>query len=133
MDSKGYPQFRMSLPGGRQKIMKVHRAVALAFIGPRPDGYQVNHRSGDKLDNSVANLEYVTCRRNIRHAWRTGLYRSEHSRGEKNPFAKLTDEDVQAIRQLSASVPIGQLATQFGVTRENIWQIVKRKTWKHVA
>ncbi len=72
-DSKGYPQFAMSLPDGRVLRIKVHRAVALAFLGPRPPGAQINHISGDKNDNSVGNLEYVTCRRNVRHAWEKGL------------------------------------------------------------
>lgn len=132
-DTKGYPQFSMSLPGGRRIRMKVHRAVALAFLGPRPSGAQINHKSGDKLDNSVANLEYVTCRQNIRHGWKTGLYSAEHSRGARNRAAKLTASDVRQIRDMHPQMGVAALAKQFGVTQENIWQVIKRKTWQHVA
>jgi hypothetical protein len=132
-DSKGYLQFRMSLSGGRRQNMKVHRAVALAFLGPRPAGAQINHKSGNKRHNAVENLEYVTCRQNIRHGWRRGLYTGEHARGERNAVAKLTAHDVRRIRALSATVGLAGLASRFGVTKQNICHIVKGRTWRHVA
>jgi len=109
-DSKGYLQFGMSLPGRRRLRMKVHRAVALAFLGPRPLGTQINHKSGDKCDNSPGNLEYVTCSQNIRHGWATGLYRGDHCRGEKNQFAKLTADQVKQIRNLRCIASLSELA-----------------------
>ena len=104
----------------------------MAFLGPRPTGYQVNHKSGDKSDNSVDNLEYVTCRENIRHCWQAGSHGTNHCRGEANWRAKLTAEDVLVIRRLYPEVSIGQLAVLYGVTKENISLIVRRKTWQHV-
>jgi len=132
-DNKGYLQFRMSLPGSRCKTMKVHRAVALAFLGARPAGFQINHKSGDKRDNSVGNLEYVTCRENIRHGWRTGLYSGDHARGERNVTAKLTADQVRQIRAMSSTTSLAEVARRYGITMQNVWQIVKRRTWKHVA
>lgn len=131
-DTKGYLQFCACLPGNHHKTIKVHRAVAMAFLGPRPTGYQINHKSGDKRDNSVNNLEYVTCRENIRHCWQTGLHGTRHCRGEANWRAKLTAEDVQVIRRLHPDVSMSQLAILYGVTKENISSIVRRKTWRHV-
>jgi len=131
-DTKGYLLFGVCLPGRKRRTMKVHHAVALAFLGPRLEGYQVNHKSGDKLDNSVANLEYVTCRENIRHCWRMGLHGTEHCRGAANRQAKLTEEDVRVIRRLYPDLSIGRLAALYGVTKTNISFIVRRKTWRHV-
>ena len=127
-DTKGYLLFAVCLPGRMRRTMKVHRAVALACLGPRPDGYQINHKSGDKLDNSVANLEYVTCRENIRHCWQTGLHGTDHCKGEANRQAKLTAEDVRVIRRLHPELSLGQLASLYGVTKANISSIVRRKT-----
>jgi len=132
-DSKGYLQFAMSLSGGRRVRMKVHQAVALTFLGPRPPGAQINHISGDKRNNSVTNLEYVSCRQNIRHAWKMGLRRPEQVQGERHGRSKLTDEKVRHIRLVGSKATIHDLANRFGVTPQCIDQVLKHKTWRHVA
>lgn len=52
---------------------RVHQLVAEAFI-PNPDNLpEVNHKNGNKADNTINNLEWVTNQQNIDHAWKTGL------------------------------------------------------------
>lgn len=58
---------------GKQVNILVHRLVATAFI-PNPHNYPcVNHLNGNKHDNAVANLEWVTHSMNTKHAYRIGL------------------------------------------------------------
>lgn len=45
------------------KTFTVHRLVCGAFYGDSK--LEVDHKNGDKLDNNLENLEYVTCRENI--------------------------------------------------------------------
>ena len=80
---------------GKTKNHYVHVLVAKAFI-PNPEGKrQVNHINGDKADNRVENLEWLTPSENIHHAFETGLSK----RGCEHGRAKFTAEQVREIRR----------------------------------
>lgn len=67
-DSDGYAVIHIG-----EKMRKVHRLVAEAFL-PKIDGKDfVNHIDGNKKNNRVENLEWVTCAENARHARAIGL------------------------------------------------------------
>ena len=58
---------------------------------------------------------------------------SSYNAGSDNPRAKLCDEDVNEIRnRFEEGKSIRELANDFGVTRSNIWHVVRVRTWKHV-
>lgn len=67
-DGKGY-LFVNFCRDGVCKPMPVARAVALAFIGPRPDGLDICHSNGDKWDNRPINLRYDTRSANQIDRW----------------------------------------------------------------
>lgn len=61
---------------GKQKRKLVHRLVAEAFIPKRRKRKLVNHIDGNKLNNNVSNLEWVTHKQNMRHASLHGLMKN---------------------------------------------------------
>lgn len=61
---------------GRRRSVRVHRLVMECFVGECPDGLQVNHKDGNKFNNHIDNLEYVTNVENSHHAYRTGLHKT---------------------------------------------------------
>lgn len=68
-DDRGYPQCELYL-GSRRCSVKVHRLVAEAFLGLRCVGMTINHIDGDKANNKLTNLEYISNRENQWHAHR---------------------------------------------------------------
>jgi hypothetical protein len=126
---KGYHRIALTKDHLRTEF-PVHRLVARAFLGPRPEGHQVNHKDGVKGNNLPSNLEYVTAQQNIDHAKSLGLM----PLGEEMGQCKLTNEEVLEIRKRYATGKIYQstLAGIYGVTQGLITKIVNRKNWKHI-
>lgn len=107
----------------------VHRLVCAAFIGPRPENYDVNHIDGVRLNNRVENLEYVTRSQNQLHRRVTGTA----AIGEMNGQSKLTAENVIEIRKLrKAGVKRITLASRYRVSVYLITAITSRKIWTHI-
>lgn len=63
VSKRGYLTVALS-SGGHQKTYAVHRLVALAFLGKRPDGQEVRHLDGDRLNPQLSNLVYGTSTEN---------------------------------------------------------------------
>jgi len=132
VDARGY--YRVTLLGGHRGTARsffIHRLVAAAFLGPRPEGLQVNHKDGNKSNNTVGNLEYVTPMQNIHHAERMGL--RPKAKGQDHGMAKLTEADVLEIRRRrAAGEPLATIANDFNVTDGRVSVIARRKVWRHL-
>jgi hypothetical protein len=124
----GYTRISFNIKG-ESKGFYVHYLVALAFIGPRPNGLVINHKDGIRDNNRVENLEYVTQSRNVKHAYEIGL--SVHKRGEDWCKTKLTDQQVEDIRFMcDFGVKQRYVASVFGVTPATVNDIFKRRSRK---
>jgi hypothetical protein len=106
--------------------------VADAFIGPIPEGMEVNHKDGNKDNNAVENLEIITPEANLLHARETGL--TPCIRGEASHMAKLTEREVREIRLARANGErAAAVAARFGVCERSVYGIWAKRTWRHVA
>ena len=87
VDKYGYARVDI-YKDGKPYREKIHRLVSNAFI-PNPEHKpQVNHINGNKLDNSIGNLEWTTASENMQHCVKTGLFTpSRGMPGKKNPNA----------------------------------------------
>jgi hypothetical protein len=112
-----------------QKTISIHRLVAENFILNPFSKKEVNHKDGNKLNNQVLNLEWVTPKENIAHAISNGKI---DKRGEKSNFSKLTSKKVIQIRKLKGKFSHQKISEKFKVSRANISIILQGKTWKHI-
>lgn len=124
--AKGY-----AVVGLGAKQVKVHRAVALAWI-QNPAGHpSINHKDGNKQHNAATNLEWCTTRHNILHAIRTGL---SNPKAPVHRECKLTAEAASLIKaRLARGERSQDLSAEFHVAPKTIRDIGNNLTWKHVA
>lgn len=126
----GYLTVSISLDGVIRTRL-VHRLVAAAFYGPCPNGLEVNHKDGNKINCQPENLEYVTKQRNRQHAYEVGLQVSQ--KGERVHNSKLTDDAVREMRRLAGSMTQREMARRFGVAQQTVSKAICGDKWRHVA
>jgi hypothetical protein len=105
------------------KHFYIHRLVALAFIPNLNNFKQVNHIDGNKHNNSVENLEWVTAKQNITHACNSGLK-------YKNKPIKFTKEIIEIIKKeyIPYSNEFGRkaLANRYNTHPRYIYDIIRK-------
>lgn len=129
-NTDGYAQINLRDKHGKQKVHRVHRLIAKAFLGPIPDGLEVNHKNGNKMDPRLENLELVTRSENMRH--RLDELGWKPLRGSAHGNSKLDEKTVLEIRHRhAAGESVRALNRAYGVSI--VKEIVTGKTWKHVG
>jgi hypothetical protein len=107
-----------------------HRRLAQLFI-PNPENKPcVNHKDGNRSNNDINNLEWVTYSENHIHAYRVlgrRINNKNSAKGEKHPLSKLKIEQVENIRKSNMSGV--SLAKQYNVSTSLISNIKNNKKW----
>lgn len=102
---------------------KLHRLVMLAFVGP--SSLVVNHKDGNKLNNSLGNLEYVTRQENTHHA----IYTLGVKRGHR-PRRTNEEQDGQIRTLVAGGVSQQEIARRFGLSGTLVSKIVNGRICK---
>lgn len=114
-DKQGYLVF--SIKSGPKNVQyHIHRVVCELFNGEPPAAlFEVNHKDGNKHNNSMGNLEWVTRSENMLHAHRNNLISCADVTGDKNPNFKYSDSMALAAMTLEKKYTREYLAQSFGV------------------
>lgn len=131
--NKGYQYVKTSTSKGKSRAEFIHRLVAKAFI-PNPDNKpEVNHIDGNKHNNCVENLEWVTSKENKDHARNHHLIRP--AKGEKSGMTNLTNNKVRAICEDMErnELTIKELSKKYNVTKDTLYSIRTRRAWTFIS
>ena len=104
----GYFYVNLKRPDGKRHPVSLHRIVAIAFVPNLYNKPEVNHKDGDKSNNTVENLEWVTRKENYEHAVKVGL--SKPLGGEnKRPVHQYTKDGtyIQTFDSLKEAYNVG--------------------------
>jgi hypothetical protein len=120
---------------GRSQPRTIYYLMRLAWmpkapgsIGRKKGEWCVNHRDGNKLNNNIENLEWVTMEGNARHAWENGL----QAFGEAKKNAIFNSRQVTMIRlRVKHGESAYALSKELNVSHGTIKKICRFDSWKH--
>ena len=95
---RGYFTREVTRQDGSKYKEQLHRLIAHEFVPNPANGNEVNHIDGDKTNNYWKNLEWVSHKDNMRHAYNLKMIKRE--RGEGNPNSKLSNDIVEKVCKL---------------------------------
>jgi hypothetical protein len=130
VDRYGYLHYVLYNIFGK-KHHTAHRLVAIHFIENPIKLPEVNHKDGNKLNNSISNLEWITGLGNREHLFSV---LGKSFKGENNPSAKLNAFTVGKIKKdITAGISQHSIANKYSISRSTISMIAIGKIWSHIS
>ena len=134
VDGRGYSKKAITL-NGETKQYSVHRLVAEAFIENPLNKSEVNHIDGNKLNNCVENLEWVTRSENMKHAHKNNLqhYSGYIQYSQRKKVGKFSEEDIEDIFKLKESgISNRKIAEKYNVSHTTIGSLINGESYKTI-
>lgn len=125
-DPQGYKMMDL-YKNGKQKTVRVHRLVALAFI-PNPENKPtVNHIDGDRNNNAVENLEWATFEEQNRHFYQRGLKSEKNIKKAVKAMNKASSVAVECITDNKVFKSQSEAARHYGIDPSSISMAINGK------
>lgn len=129
-DKDGYYEISLRTRINSSKTWKVHKLVALTYIGTPPD--YLTDPTVDHIDSNIKNNDYTNLRWINREI--NSSIRKNKGTGEQNHEAILTEKQVVEICELlTQKVSLIKIAQKYGVEKSTISNIRRKKTWTHLT
>lgn len=128
MDKKGYYRINICIYPGKHIFTGVHKITLMSFCPIKEaDFYVPNHKDGNKQNNYIGNLEWMTVSENTRHALDTGL---ANYKCENNARSKMTNDTVHRIcsmleKDYSITRILNELNYDFGDERNRMGAVIR--------
>jgi hypothetical protein len=129
LDHDGYVRITLNGDSSKKKNFSIHRLVMETFNPISEKSLQVNHIDGNKQNNNINNLEWITGKKNVIHSLQIGLRPS----GEDHPNAKLTNFQVKQIPELQKQgYSLHTISKLYGVAYSTIKNINAKRKWNYL-
>lgn len=127
---QGYTRYGIFIEGKRKGTLG-HRIVAITFL-PNPENLaEVNHIDGNRANNNLSNLEWVSREGNQQHAFRTGL---NSNKGSKNGRAEMDETTSrQMYLELLSGKTILAVSKEFGYSKSSLSKLKAKVTWAEIT
>lgn len=123
-DKDGYCRCSVQKLDGTWTSQPVHRLVAKAFIDNPDNKESVNHIDGNRTNNKVENLEWVTAKENVIHSFKFG---NRKKCKEVPKRTLLTDFQISQIDKLREIYTVNQIAKLFNIEYQSLKNIIHKK------
>lgn len=123
-DRDGYCRCCVQKLDGTYTSQPVHRLVAKAFIENPFNKEAVNHKDGNRTNNNVSNLEWVTARENVLHSFNYGCRKKCKYIPRKTI---LTDYQISQIDILRKMYTVSKIALLFNIEYQTLKNIIHKK------
>ena len=119
VNSRGYKHVSLVGADNKRYNLTMHRLICATFLGNQPDKV-INHIDGNRLNNSLNNLEWVSRKQNSMHAKSISQFKRVKQLDETEISDIITE-------YLNSKLPLKDLAEKWNITRETLRTIINKK------